>query len=50
MEKIKPLTNQKVRNGQMQVIGEQPPSNSKIQNKINEIIKTINDLIEVIKK
>ena len=52
MEKIKPLTNQKVRDfkdGQYKVVGEQPPSNGKLQNKINEIINKINEIIEVLK-
>ena len=48
--KLKPLENQKVRDGQYKVIGEQPPSNGKIQNKINEIIKTLNEMIDFMKK
>lgn len=47
--KLKPLENQKVRQG-TKVIGEEPPSNGKIQNKINEIINKLNEIIEVINK
>lgn len=51
IEKLKPLENQKVRDfrdGQYKVVGDQPPSNGKIQNKINEIINKLNEIIEVI--
>ena len=52
MEKLKQLENQKVRefiDGEYRVVGEQPPSNGKLQNKINEIINKINEIIEVLK-
>lgn len=51
IEKLKLLENQKVRDfkdGKYKVVGDQPPSNGKIQNKINEIINKLNEIIEVI--
>lgn len=47
IKKLKNLENQKVRDGN-KVIGEEPPSNGKLQNKINEIINKLNEIIEVI--